>query len=142
LLQLAHTRRPRRAGDWTEAKAVTFIVTLAASRSVTLASARAGMSRKAAYALKRRDPGFALAWNAAVGTAAAAERQEPALNPIQGDKVDETHNPRSARRQGVMPRNPFGLSVDTQLRDIFFGTLRESARESRGSSLARARTLP
>jgi hypothetical protein len=51
LFQLARTRRPRRASDWTEAKAVTFIVTLAARKSVTLAASAAGMSRKSACAV-------------------------------------------------------------------------------------------
>jgi hypothetical protein len=33
---LSRPRRPLRPGEWTPAKAVTFIVTLAATRSVTL----------------------------------------------------------------------------------------------------------
>jgi len=56
---LSRPRRARRSSDWSPAKAVTFIVTLAAHRSVTLAAAEAGMSRKSAYALKVRDPAFA-----------------------------------------------------------------------------------
>lgn len=88
MLQLARTRRPRRAGEWTETKAVTFIVTLAASQSVTLAAARAGMSRKSAYALKRRDAGFAAAWNVAVAAVAKS-----ALNSNDGDKVTKVTIP-------------------------------------------------
>ena len=65
-------RRPRRPHEWSNAKAVTFIVTLAALRSVTLAAARAGMSRKSAYALKGRDPAFAAAWRAALASDHAA----------------------------------------------------------------------
>ena len=84
---LSRPRRPRRAGEWTAAKAVTFIVTLAAMRSVTLAARRAGMSRKSAYALKHRDPTFAVAWAAAV-------------RAPEGDKVDEVHEPPVSTGQG------------------------------------------
>ena len=63
---LSRSRRPRRSGEWTSEQAVTFIVTLAASQSVTLAARRAGMSRKSAYALKHRDSAFAYAWDAAM----------------------------------------------------------------------------
>jgi hypothetical protein len=71
-LGFAFTRRLparlRRPHEWSGAKIVTFIVTLAAQRSVTLAAAQSGMSRKAAYALKRRDPAFAAAWNSALAS--------------------------------------------------------------------------
>lgn len=65
--------RARRRHEWSHAKAVTFIVTLAATRSVTLAAQEAGMSRKSAYALKARDPAFAMVWNAAAGNRIANE---------------------------------------------------------------------
>lgn len=84
---VSRPRRPVRAGDWSHGKAVTFIVTLAATRRVTLAASAAGMSRKAAYALRDRDPRFAEAWRAALSVAP--------LNS-QGDKVQEvqgTPNP-------------------------------------------------
>lgn len=48
--------RPRRPGEWTAGSAILFIVTLAAKGSVTLAARDAGMSRKSAYALRKRDP--------------------------------------------------------------------------------------
>jgi hypothetical protein len=82
---LSRPRRPRRSGEWTPARAVTFIVTLAASRSVTLAARQAGMSRKSAYGLKSRDPAFAAAWSAAMKAGAATSRQR--------DKVEEVHEP-------------------------------------------------
>jgi hypothetical protein len=66
LTLLSRPCRARRNGEWSTGKAVTFIVTLAATRSVTLAARSAGMSRKSAYALKARDPAFARAWNAAL----------------------------------------------------------------------------
>jgi hypothetical protein len=82
---LSRPRRATRSGEWTSTKAVTFIVTLAATRSVTLAARASGMSRKSAYALKARDRGFAAAWAAALEASASA--------PRQGDKVDEVHEP-------------------------------------------------
>jgi hypothetical protein len=68
-------RQPRRAHEWSSAKIVTFIVTLAARHSGTLAAARAGMSRKSAYALKGRDPALAAAWLAALASAAPHARR-------------------------------------------------------------------
>ena len=47
---LSTPRRLPRPNEWARGKAVTFIVTLAATRSVTLAAREAGMSRKSAYA--------------------------------------------------------------------------------------------
>jgi hypothetical protein len=97
---LSPPRRPRRSGEWTPAKAVTFIVTLAASRSVTLAAHEAGMSRKSAYALKDRDRAFAAAWNAALKARDAVRPKARA----KGDKSDSSDNPRSARLQGDSAR--------------------------------------
>ena len=88
---LSQPRRPRRSGEWTSDKAVTFIVTLAATHSVTLAARCAGMSRKSVYALKARDRAFAAAW------AAAAKAGTPAS--IQGDKVEEVHAPSRQDRE-------------------------------------------
>ena len=89
---LSRPRRPIRLGEWTSTKAVTFIVTLAATRSVTLAARASGMSRKSAYALKARDPAFAAAWTAALKAGARA--------PRQGDKVPEVHDHPFSPRQG------------------------------------------
>lgn len=89
---LSQPRRPRRSGEWTSDKAVTFIVTLAATHSVTLAARCAGMSRKSVYALKARDRAFAAAW------AAAAKAGTPAS--IQGDKLEEVHAPPVSTGQG------------------------------------------
>lgn len=108
---LSRPRRPRRTGEWTDAKAVTFIVTLAATHSVTLAARRSGMSRKAAYALKSRDPAFAHAWNAALGAARPAKRQ--------GNKVKEVHASPFSHRQGDSRFRGFG----EELRDQFLSTI-------------------
>ncbi len=91
LFQLARPHRPRRASDWTEAKAVTFIVTLAARQSVTLAARSAGMSRKSAYLLRARNSAFSMAWD----TACAAGESK-----FQGDKACEACNPPIAAPQG------------------------------------------
>ena len=68
LARSRHTRqRPDSFHQWSNARVVTFIVTLAAQGNVTLAARQAGMSRKSAYALKDRDPVFASAGQAALG---------------------------------------------------------------------------
>ena len=135
MLHLAPTRRPRRAGEWTEAKAVTFIVTLAASRSVTLAAARAGMSRKPAYALKRRDARFAAAWLAALA-ASAPTRHE-------GAKVDEVYD-HGVRRAQVNKSAPRGNgTLAGKRRGDSFESLWESIIDSVvGSALVRQPRLP
>ena len=92
---LSRPRRPRRSGEWTSDGAVTFIVTLAVSRSVTLAARKAGMSRKSAYALKGRDPVFASPWAAAMQA-----RQVRGLSSSKGDKVKEVHEPSVSPRHG------------------------------------------
>ena len=79
--------RAVRTCEWTDVKAVTFIVTLAASRSVTVAAARVGMSRKAAYALRNRDGAFAMGWDAALAARARRVRRQLPLRPAQGNKV-------------------------------------------------------
>ena len=90
---LSRPRRPHRSGQWTSPAAVTFIVTLAATRSVTLAAREARMSRKSAYALRSRDAAFAFAWAAAVNASENARRQERNLSPSKGDKLHEVHEP-------------------------------------------------
>jgi len=97
---LSRPRRPRRPGEWTAATAVTFIVTLAASRSVTLAARKAGMSRKSAYALKGRDPAFAFAWTAAMQASQASVLRGPAPSVCRGDKVEEVDGPPVSPGQG------------------------------------------
>jgi hypothetical protein len=89
---LSRPRRTPRAGDWTTGKSVTFIVTLAALRDVTLAARAAGMSRKSAYALRSRDPAFAAAWTAALRAGAGRLGQ--------GDKVEKVEEPAFSCPQG------------------------------------------
>ncbi len=106
---LSPSTRTRRAGAWAAGKAVTFIVTLAATRTVTLAARAAGMSRKSAYALRERDPAFAAAWDAALGAR-------------QGNKVDEVEDPPVSFGWGdSRPRTPPAL--DALHRDRYFARL-------------------
>lgn len=93
MLVLSRSRRQRRASEWTSAKAVTFVVTLAAHRSVTLAAARAGMSHKSSYALKGRDAAFAAAWDQALAAGTRRPPHAPALCASQGDEIDELYRP-------------------------------------------------
>jgi len=136
MFKLSSSRR-RRAGEWTESRAVTFIVTLAVARSVTLAAAKAGMSRKSAYALKDRNLAFAAAWNAALvaGT-------EPALNSCQGDKLAKVHNPPIGRPQGDKASRLTNRNLDAEMRDLFFSAVANRTGESWPPSLAGTYDLP
>ena len=51
---------------WTAARRETFLDTLAATCNVRAATAAAGMTSKAAYALRQREPAFAAAWEEAL----------------------------------------------------------------------------
>jgi hypothetical protein len=124
---MSRPRCPRRFGECTEATAVTFIVTLAAMQTVTLAARRAGMSRKSVYALKSRDPAFAAAWAAAV-TAGSRVRSK-------GDKVSEVSDPRFSSAQGDTRLANF----DAELRDHFFSRLAANRRDSVAGSRAQLR---
>jgi hypothetical protein len=131
---LSRPRRPRRSGEWTPAKAVTFIVTLAATRSVTLAAREAAMSRKSAYALKDRDCAFAEAWNAAL---MARDANRPRAR-IEGDTSDRSDNPRilPARRNSLRATAGWNPLIDDEhravraaesaRRDSFFAGLAQS----------------
>jgi len=55
-----------RHDGWTPDRRRTFLELLAEGHTVEAACAHVGKSRVTAYALRRRDPGFALAWSAAV----------------------------------------------------------------------------
>lgn len=108
---LSQPRRTRRASEWTPGKAVTFIVTLAATRNVTLAARAAGMSRKSAYALKSRDSAFADAWGAA--TKALARKA------IEGDTTILVRPSTSSTARC----HPDRRLLDAARRDRFFARL-------------------
>jgi hypothetical protein len=121
------SRRSPRPGEWSRGKAVTFIVTLAATQSVTLAAREAGMSRKSAYAFRARDASFAHAWDVALG----ASRAEAA----EGDKAERTAPSTSSSRQGVS--DPAGQ--DAARRDLFFARLAATRLGSTPTALGVAR---
>jgi hypothetical protein len=60
------TARAVRHDGWTEARRTQFLHHLAVDGSVRGACGRVGMSREAAYKMRRRDALFARAWNAAL----------------------------------------------------------------------------
>lgn len=59
---------PRRDG-WTPERRAAFLECLCEKPDITRACARVGLSRQAAYKLRRRDPVFALAWDVALQVA-------------------------------------------------------------------------
>lgn len=59
-------RRKVRRDSWTRKKRATFLDEVEASCNVTRACRAAGVSRDAAYELRRRDPVFAAAWSKAL----------------------------------------------------------------------------
>ena len=114
-----HARRIRRDG-WTNGKRVTFFVTLAATGSVTLAAASVGMSRKSAYALKKRDRTFFSLWDRGLAMAGKAKRNaRPQL--AEGDKSDAPAN-RATPSTGVNIRDPDLARAEAD-RDRFFAAL-------------------
>ncbi len=59
-------RRATRRDGWTKARRATFLDGLAATCNVARSAASAGMNRRGAYDLRRRDPGFAALWDEAI----------------------------------------------------------------------------
>jgi len=83
-LSLAVHRSTRR---WNGDNTVTFLFALAASGTVTFAAASAGVSRRSAYALKRRDAGFARLGDQALAGAQAARLWDQALAGAQAARA-------------------------------------------------------
>ena len=67
------TLRPIRRDGWTGERRQRFLELLATGLDVRRACKRVGMSRQAAYALRRRDPAFGEAWDGAFRAARAAD---------------------------------------------------------------------
>lgn len=67
------TTRPIRRDGWTPQRRRRFLELLAAGLDVRRACAGIGLSRQAAYTLRRRDPAFARAWDGALRSARAAD---------------------------------------------------------------------
>lgn len=79
-------RAPRHDG-WTPERKTRFLDSLASKGNVGLACARAGLSREAAYRLRRREPMFARAWKAA--QAQARDRSVDVLEDRAIDGIEE-----------------------------------------------------
>ena len=67
--------RPVRRDGWTPQRRQRFLELLGAGSDVRRACAGVGLSRQAAYTLRRRDPAFAQAWDGALRSARAAEHE-------------------------------------------------------------------
>ena len=67
-------RQIRRDG-WTPERRKQFLEAIAAGNDVRRACALVGLSRRAAYKLRRREPAFAQAWDAALRSARAAAEE-------------------------------------------------------------------
>ena len=106
---LSATYRRIRADGWTSERRVTFCVNLASSRSVTFAAASVGLSRKAAYALKKRDPGFAALWQSALSATKPAppEGDTPKARGTINKPHSKGNNSVRARRLAEAERNLF-----------------------------------
>lgn len=65
--------RPIRRDGWTKERRRRFLELLAAGLDVRRACAGVGLSRQAAYTLRRRDPAFVQAWDGALRSARAAD---------------------------------------------------------------------
>jgi hypothetical protein len=118
--------RPHRPGEWTAGGAILFIVTLAAKGSVTLAARAAGMSRKSAYALRKRDPLFARAWEAAASATAAA----PSNGDVQGDNANLAASSTSSTATAGPGRAQGRFRAGPAWRDRLHAELRRARRDS------------
>jgi hypothetical protein len=77
-----------RQDGWTAGRKLKFLDQLAHEGSVRSACGRVGMSREAAYQLRRRDALFARAWNAALVLAREASAEVLACRAIHGVEED------------------------------------------------------
>ena len=119
--------RPRiRRDGWTNGRRVTFFVTLAASGSVTFACASVGISRKSAYALKKRDRTFASLWERALAMA-GKDRPSVRLPRAEGDETGHAIGG-TASSSGIKQAGADRALAECE-RDLFFATLgKRSAR--------------
>ena len=105
--------RIRRDG-WTNGRRVTFFVTLAATGSVTFAAGSVGMSRKSAYALRKRDATFASLWERAI----AMRRSTTRARPNKGNK-----SPPAAGL--ATPSTSINIATAESERNLFFASLQK-----------------
>lgn len=100
---------PKRYGRWTAQSKRRFLDRLAAGDNVVAAAATCGMTRFAAYKLRRREPAFAQGWAAAV-----APRPEPM-------------HPDVARRLAQAPRTAAEARFHELLRLVHSGAESDSS---------------
>ena len=140
MIPLSRPRRPARPNEWTRGKVVAFIVTLAATRSVTFAAREAGMSRKSAYALRSRDSAFAAAWTQALNARPQkrqdykVEKADTCPSPVahsQGDKANRAAPSNSSTGGARLERR-----LADEARDRFFATLAANHRRRPGQRLS------
>ena len=111
-------RTPRRDG-WTLARRAQFLEHLAAGLDVKRACARLGLSREGAYRLRRRDPAFARAWDAALAERRAAEtraflaRLPESLRRTASDLSTACELPRAQAAEGGSAEDEPELSART-----------------------------
>jgi hypothetical protein len=80
-----------RHDGWTFARRAQFLEALSHNGNVLAACARVGMSREAAYRLRRREPAFARAWAAAQMAAREASAEVLGCRAIDGIEEDVWH---------------------------------------------------
>ena len=105
--------RARRDG-WTNSRRVTFFVTLAATGSVTFAASSVGMSRKSAYALRKRDATFASLWQRAI----SMRRTTIRAKPTEGNRTTPTVSL-------ATPSTDINVATAQSERDLFFAGLQK-----------------
>lgn len=91
---LADPAAPRHHNRWTRARMVTFLRELAATQSVSAAAKAVGMSRTAAYNLRRRlqDEPFALGWDLALECGMQALAQAVIERALHGETVEHYYH--------------------------------------------------
>jgi len=90
-----------RHDGWTPERRQEFLAALAAGLDVSRACARVGLSREAAYKLRRRDPAFAGEWHDALRTARDAGVE--AFLASLPDRILRTLSDSSTPRQLRLP---------------------------------------
>jgi hypothetical protein len=89
-MDMSNTPATRHDG-WTPARKVQFLEALALDGNVSAACARVGLSREAAYRLRRRDALFARAWAAAQAQARENVGEVLGTRAIEGIEEDVWH---------------------------------------------------
>lgn len=84
----------QRYNRWTRARMVAFLRELAATQSVSAAAAAVGMSRSAAYSLRKRleDDPFALGWDLALECGMQALAQAVMERALHGQEVQHFYH--------------------------------------------------